>query len=172
MGVSYLGNVAEDLLAVALDGLAPLRTGHPAPDRVYVAHGAPAVDLCDGDGLLVVYLDAIDHVASRGGGRMPGACVMAATAVYKIELWRCVPSLGDNGEPLAAADYEDSALDLLVDLWALLGHLYLEWAAGQLGAPCHDVQFGAARVMGPSGGAAGFLLPVSYTLNDTSSPVS
>lgn len=168
MGATYIGDLLEALRDEALAALDPTRTGHPAPSRVFVSHGAPAVDVCEDDGLLAVYVDVVPHLHPRQRGRGPGGCLVVPTMRAVVELWRCHPTMQHDGSPWGVGVYEDAALDLAADLWCLLVGLYTSWLGGALtpGQPCEQVEFGAASPLGPSGGAAGWKVPITYTLSD------
>lgn len=166
MGASYLGDMLEAVRDAAEDGLDPARTGHALPNHVLVTQNAPAVDLCTDDGVLAVYVWRAPHIHPRTVARMPSTCLVTVTAELVIELWRCVPTLDDEGNPRPDVDYENSALDLATDLWCMLTHLYVAWQDGDLGAPCKAVTFGAVQPLGPSGGVAGWRIPLTVHLSD------
>lgn len=168
MGASFVADLLEALRDEALDALDPSRTGHAAPARALVTHNVPAVDLCTDTGLLAVYLFSAPHIHPRVTARAPGACQVVATAEIIVEVWRCVPTMKDDGTPFPTVDYEDSALALAVDLWCLLNGLYYSWRSGALtlGEPCQAIEFRTAQPLGPSGGVAGWRVPLHYTLAD------
>ena len=162
MPASFLADLAADLLAAAYAGLDQTITGNPAPDRVYISHGEPAWDFCDGTGTLVVFVSPISHrqIASHA------KCWISPTANFCVELIRCVPSLTDEGSPPPAADLTDSAESLLRDIWSLLQAIY-EWFGL---FDCEMVDVGQAIALGPAGGAAGWRVCLSMTLSDPDPP--
>lgn len=171
---TYLDTLAHDLLDAASDGLTAARTGHPAPERVYVSHGVPAVDLCTGDdqtGQLSVYLDparGLDIVAKPDRPRVPRQLLVQPIALFVVELWRCHPAFTRGGEIPSAAVLDDAASMLLTDLWCLETQLFTEAADGTLfTVDCHRVEVLGAQALNPQGGAAGWRLPVRVALSDT-----
>lgn len=159
MPADYLQILASDLLAAALAGLAPARTGNPEPDRVYISHGAPAWDDCDGSGQLSVWVGPIQHVQVALGN----VCQIRPSAPLCVTLLRCVPTMNDDGSPPSAAALTASAGELNRDVWSLLTELYAFAAA--LG--CDMVDVGSAEPLGPEGGLAGWRVCLDVLLNDS-----
>ena len=168
MGATYLADLLDTLVQEALIGLDDTRTGHPEPSRVYVSHSAPAVDVCTDDGLLVAYLYREPHLHPRSNARLGSGCMVTATAECVVEVWRCHPTLADDGTPPTVTALDDAAQALLVDLWCLQTHLQHEWLQGTLtaGQPCNLIEWGVATPLGPQGAAAGWRVPLTYTLSD------
>lgn len=171
MTVSYLADQADAILAAALAGLAEATTGHAPPSTTIVTHGPPAGDVCD-DGLLAVYLDTVTHLPLRGSQNTDHSCLLVAEPVFVVVLLRCVPGLNDSRvDPLPNPDdLDDSAGELLVDLWALLTELYDRIAANtllpDLDDPC-DITIDFARHIPPEGRTAGWELRLTMSANDT-----
>lgn len=174
MSSTALAEQAALILAAAASGVAPDRTGNDPPDRVYVSHGEPAVDVClDCTGQLSVH---VDRVESRPLNTSPGApakvqtCALMPVAVYVVQLWRCVPIPDDRGAPPRPDELTASARALARDGWALLTHLIDERAAGALGDACDSISFDDLVALGPDGGAAGWALPISAAVSEGGPP--
>lgn len=175
---TYLYDLADDLLAEALDGLSLARTGHAPPSRTYVSQGEPADDTgllsCEQDGQLTVHIDEGDGIEAffpRGSGSMPETpCVFAPYARFCVVLYRCVPKVDDEGNAPSAEELDASARDLYTDAWALYTHLATLWGNGTLfgGAlGCKDVEWESMLPIHPQGGAAGWRLCLRLQLNDS-----
>ena len=164
---AYLSDVLGEVLAHAVDGLDSARTGNPAPARVLIAHGPPAVDACEDDGLLAAYYDGID-VEYLGRSGPPGNCAAIAAANVVIEVWRCYPTVTDQGDPPDPTDENAAAVALAADAWCLLTYITIQALGGTLvsGAGCGNVTLGSLEVLEPEGGVAGIRLPVTVQLTD------
>lgn len=166
----YLHERAQDLLDDSLLGLAAARTGHAVPSRVYVSHGTPAVDVCEGStGQLTVHLfpsrPIIMTSLAKDGRRQ---CLVRLTANFRVQVWRCALSVDDDG-PVGATALGDIDEVLSRDLWSLLTYLHAQRAAGQLFdgvSTCDVVTIGEPRLLEESGLAAGWEVPVTLDLND------
>lgn len=172
MGVSYLADVADALLAAALAGLAEATTGRPPPATSYLSHGEPVPDHC---GEVTVHLESVGHEPERftsqgvsGGGFQ--SCQVVASPRFVISIFRCATNLGDGTNPLPSGDALDSdAADLLDDLWAVLTELYDRMAACTLvpgQSDCEDVSIEVAVPIEQQGDVAGWAIPVVVTAND------
>lgn len=159
---AYIHDLAEALLASAVAGLAPSRTGHKAPGVTYVAHGAPAWDGCD---QLAVWVGPITlrGVAGVAAGRS-GVPTALPVAAFTIDLARCVhePDARGNG-PTAAALASDAAL-LNRDAWCL--HTGVSRDLGDVFGGCRVIEPGEMIPLGPEGGLAGWRWPIVVSLND------
>lgn len=170
---AYLDVLAHDLLDAALDGLASSRTGIAPPDRTYVAHSRPAVDICEGDttGQLSVYLDpgkALTLQSSPDRPAVPRQLLMQPIAAFFVEWWRCHIAFATDGSIPTAAELDDAASMLLTDLWCVETQLLTEQRDGTLfSVDCHRVEVGAATALGPQGGAAGWNIAVRVALSDS-----
>lgn len=173
MSVDYLDTLADALLDAAEGALVLATTGHAAPSHAWVSHGEPAVDhACDG-GQVTVHLVRLFHdppFGQYGAATVtPQKCHLTPQATFEIQLWRCVPTLGDGGESPPTADMDTSAGNLLTDLWAILTEIYDRFYAETLfGDPtlCRDVTIGEVAPLGPEGGAAGWSAQVTVVCND------
>lgn len=163
MGASYLATLAEDLLVAATNALDPTRTGHAAPTRRFVSWGPPPVDACDG-GQLTVHLASVDVNLQRGSGRSPGACLVEPVGRFQVQVWRCVPTFGPQGEIPDADDVTASSVALAVDAWCLVTGLTNAIAAGTLSEG--RVEIGPFTPLPPGGGSAGGRIDLTYHLND------
>lgn len=171
MTVAYLSTTADAILAAAQAALVQTTTGKAPPDECFVSHGPPPADrACDGGGMLTVHLDLLGHLPFDED-QMQQACILVPRPVFVVTLLRCVPSLVEDGNnPLpATTDLDTSAGELLVDLWALLTEFYDRLAAGTLipGVVGCDIAIGEAAAIPPSGGVAGWAIPLTMTANDT-----
>lgn len=177
MGATYVYDLADDLLAEALDGLAESRTGHAPPSRTYVSHGEPADDTgllsCEADGQLTVHVDedaGIEPIFRRDSN-LPGTqCAFAPYARFCVTLYRCVPTIDDQGNAPNAAELDASARDLNIDAWCLFTYLATLWGNGDLFGgmfACKDVEWEGMTPIHPRGGAAGWRICFRVQLNDT-----
>lgn len=117
----YVSGRLGELYTAALAGLTLARTGNAVPTRTYHSHGPPAVDFCEED-MLAVYLD--NPAVGEDG---PSVRIAENTGPVKrmpilrmcVELWRCVPTVDELGNPPTAAALLASADGLANDMWAL-----------------------------------------------------
>ncbi len=166
MGISYLADCADALLAATLAGLAEATTGRPPPATSYLSHGEPVPDHC---GEVTVHLESVGHLRERGDDLVQ-SCQVLAEPTFVISIFRCATNLGDGPNPLPDADDLDTdAASLLEDLWAVLTELYDRIAAGTLipgQDECRDVTIGIALPVEQQGDVAGWTIPVTVTAND------
>lgn len=175
MAADYVYQRALDLLDAAADGLAAARTGHAVPSRQYVAHGRPAVDICDdptSTGQLTVHVDVstgIHHRATPDHPNVPRTLLIQPIATFVVQVWRCWPTMEEDGAAPSTATLQAAAESLNRDAWALLTQIYAEHFASTLfqGVSCEAVTIGTLRPVGdPSGGTAGWEMTVDLALND------
>lgn len=177
---SYLYLRAAELLGQAAAGLAQVRTGHAPPSRAYVSFGDPAAELplnCDGSGQLTVHLDqqrlldvrdAVPRAGTPGNRPRTGLVIVAPMVVT---LFRCWPQ-GTSQAPIPAGDLDLAAKGLLQDLHCLVQWLVQKRAAKTLFPTSTypveqgDVGIGNPKVAAPSGGTAGFVVPVDLWSKD------
>jgi hypothetical protein len=176
MAADYLHVLALDLLDACSDGLSFARTGNDPPDRAYVSHGRPPVDVWDGEncsaGQLTVHFDeqtTIRHQTIPSSPQVPRAQEIAPVATLVVQLWRCWPSSTTDGGVPDGADLTARARGLNVDLWSMLTQVYAEHFAGSLftGVAHQQVTIGAVRALLPSGHVAGWEVRVEVWLNDS-----
>lgn len=182
MAADFIHARALDLLDAASDGLGIARTGHAAPTRQYVSHGRPAVDICDdeipGNGQLTVHVDATRGVFNRSAPSnpaVPKSLQIVPIVTYVIELWRCWPTMREDGAAPTASTIETAVANLNRDAWCMLTQIYSELAAGTLfsGVACNEVTIGDCQPTGdPSGGTAGWSLRIQVPLNDITAPAA
>lgn len=171
MPTTYLSGRLSELLTAATAGVTLARTGNAVPSRIYVSHGPPAVDFCDDNGLLAVYLDN-----PAVGLDAPSVRIAENTGPQKrmpvlrmcIELWRCVPNLDEQGNAPTAAVLTASANGLANDLWALDTYLRANQATlFPTGLAATVIpNFGDPIPRTPSGNVAGWLLRVQVPVSD------
>ena len=172
MTVSYLADVAVELLDAATDALVQATTGHAPPSEAWVSHAAPVSDYCCDGGQVTVHLASLDHEPFGTFNTEPPSqnCASTPTARYVITVRRCYPSLDTTGKAPTPSAMDDASAMLLADLWAILTELYDRRAAGTLfSAPtlCADVEIGVAEPEEPQGGCAGWTVPVAVVCNDS-----
>ena len=178
MGATYLADLLESILAAALAALDPARTGIPAPALSGITHGLPVIDACEMNGRLAAYLDpalAIEprYLQSRVGGDLPsGRCAVTSFAHISVELWRCVPTPDDFGNPPLVTDEAAAAYALATSAWCLYTGLLQAALAGSLmpGGQCDTVVLAPLEVLEPQGGAGGIKLPLTIQLSDGGPP--
>lgn len=167
MTVDYLARLADDLLDAAEAALVQATTGYAPPTHAYVAHRLPPADLCCDDGMLVVYLDHLDHQSfgAFGAEPPPQNCATTPQATFHIVVRRCYPAHG------ATDDRDTAAQKLLGDLWAILTEVYDRRKSGALfpdtNTLCTDVTVGDVQPEDVEGGCGGYIIPVTTVCNDT-----
>ena len=172
MGVSYLGDLAVELLDAAQDALVAVTTGRAPPSESWISHDVPVSDYCCDDGQLTVHLASLDHEAfgTFNTEPPPQNCASTPTARFVITVRRCHPTVNATGGSPTPARMDDASAGLLADLWAILTELYDRRSAGTLfSAPtlCADVEIGTAEPEPPQGGCAGWAIPVAVVCNDS-----
>ena len=176
MTADYLQVLALDLLDAAADGLALARTGHAAPTRQYVSHGPPAVDGCDDPtftGQLTVHYGrpAIRQRSAPDRPAVPRSLEVAPVGLLVIQLWRCYPTVREDGAAPDTATLNNAADSLNRDLWCMMTQIYGEHFVNPqtlfTGASCSSVSFGDPSSLGsPQGGTAGWEWTIEVGLND------
>lgn len=179
----YLYDRSSDLLSASAAGLAAVRTGQAAPGRTYVAWGDPAAEFpldCSTNGQLTVHLDqqkTLDlrerPIAGRGtpgfSGRSRPGLILVAPLV--VTLFRCWPE-GNANTVQDPAELAAAAKGLQTDLHCLVQWLVAKRAAHTLfptspyPVELGDVGIGNPRTIAPSGGVAGFTVPVDLFTKD------
>lgn len=177
MGNTVLSDLLVDLLDAGVDGLAVERTGNPEPDRVYISHGPPSVEVCEGDGLLVVYLDVARAVFARSQPANPPVaktCNVAWQATLRLELWRCYPSSAPDGGPNTPEALTEASAALSRDGWCLLTEISRRHFAGDLFASvgCAEVTLQGLTILGPLGQAAGVATSVVVAISEGGPPAA
>lgn len=133
--------------------------GLDAPRRAMVTHGAP---VWDDEQLSVAILGTGVAYQSR--------CAVVLSASLMVWVVRCHPTVRDDGTPPAEEDIENAALTLADDAWLLAGGLAEAAYDGSLfpsfdGVRCEQVRLGPGRAEPPSGGLAGWSLPITVDLS-------
>ena len=170
---TYAQDRMQELLTGATLALAQTRTGHAAPTHILRTHGPPVVATCD-DSLLAVYLadPAIRFVAARRGVQSGPSLVMAVLCM-NVEVWRCVPGLGPDGEEPSDAALDASAAALAADGWALWTGLKQQNDANTLFPGVtfpKDVEITTPSPRPPSGRAGGWRITVEVPAGDIGPP--
>jgi hypothetical protein len=93
------------------------------------------------------------------------AVLMVAT------LFRCVPTLSENGDPPTAAAQAAAARQVDADGWALFNHLYEMVRAGDLFWKCKPVVWEGFNALTPSGACGGWSVAVRVSLDGYFEPV-
>lgn len=156
MTPDYLWLLATQILDLAEQSLDPDDTEQDAPDRVFIAHGQPVVEFCEGPGTLVVWYDTI---STRQVGRSD-AMQKQLVITFFIDLWRCWP-VGQNLPPSVEVIEEAVRLQH-IDVWCLVNGV--QQGFDQI-VGCELVQFQEVRTLGPLGGVAGWRMPVTVGLS-------
>lgn len=165
----YLDAIARDVLGHANDALTAARTGHAAPTRSYVSHGTPAVPLCsDGTGQVSVHLDHIEYRGLVLSAQTPRTKPVVPVGDYRIQLWRCVPTLNDDGQAPDADAEGEAAFGLNVDAWCLAPYIARLVAASRLVTSVRvgGISVANGRALPRQGMSAGWELGLSVALDN------
>lgn len=132
------------------------------PDRQYVSIGLPALD-CE---QLVVSIDRIvGHEGNPGTETTaPLRCLVMRAVELTVWLLRCAPTVGDSGDPPAAADIDASSEQVAGDPQAVLQALLGAYRDGDVGSQW-GVVFMDWRAITPEGGLVGGAQRVRYDLS-------
>jgi hypothetical protein len=152
--------MAQPTLSDYLDGLLDSADSWVTTSRSFVSHGRP-VAACDE---LAVWCERID------AGQTPkGPCQLQPSITLHVTLFRCVPTMAEDGNELPAAVYDASAHELADDGWAIwLGILHGYHNGGLFGdtitCECEALDLtGGVVALEPQGGMGGW----DATLRDT-----
>lgn len=128
--------------------------------RSFVSHGKP-VPACDE---LAVWCERMD------AGQVPkGPCQTTPNITLHVTLFRCVPTMAEDGSELPADVYEASALALADDGWAILRGIVDGYHNGGLfgsdiATTCEALDItGGVVALEPQGGMGGWDAIVKFT---------
>ncbi len=167
MGASALYDLMSELLAVCEQALAQTTAG--APDRRYVGHGLPAID-CE---QLVVstYSVAEADVSPRTLPLDRAHRVKTGTKplqVLVVSIVRCYPgpTLDKKQQPMLpkAAAIEAASKTLSEDAWQLWNAIRSANRLGAFQGLCSELAMDPITPMQPSGGFAGWTLPIEVAV--------
>jgi hypothetical protein len=166
MSAAYLFDMCETVLDAAYNALSPLRTGVPAPSRVFVSHGPSEAHGCP-DGQLTVHLEPIQMRYSLSLAASPQAKggPVVPTAPIVVRLFRCVRPLDETGAVPGAEIENEQTRQMMVDGWALATGLWLSANAGEF-VCCNGVQLGSLVPLRSSGAYAGWAITLTVGLSD------
>jgi hypothetical protein len=145
--------VAREVLDVVVAGY--IAESAPLPERRFISTGPPAWD-CE---LLAVWVERTFSHSGDVRTETPEPTTAAVGQVLRgaqlrIQLVRCVPTVGPNRKPPPSAQQEDDASKLLLeDGQRIQNILVAANKAGEL-ATCNDVAFVEWVSVGPDGGMA------------------
>lgn len=143
-----LSSTAQALLDCAIAALEADTAGR-APTRSFVSHNAPAWEACTSD-QLTVHLFPLGFRQSANRGRIQSQ----ALPQYHVQIVRCVPGQGNQGQAPTAAALSESAKGLMDDL-DLIQAAVRSVAASIFGA-CDHLVYGQATPLGPAGIVGGY----------------
>lgn len=157
MNVDGLYDAANEYLEFVLAALAATDEG--APETSFIGSGVPALDCPP---MCVVWAAGPEEAFVSPGSpplvsgqrnRYGSVFLVALVATFV----RCVPTVGDDGQPPATDEQETAAKQTMQDVWAVWNHLHEQRRIGALFPPLErEVLFEPSVVMSPSGGAAGW----------------
>ena len=111
-GVAYpatiLADLAQDLLTVGENAL--LAAGLDLPQRRFVSHGQPAGELLTGDdcpSTLAAWISRVG-IPPRPPGTGKAGCSTKSVAELNLTLYRCVPTMLEDGSPPDPLDLDAS----------------------------------------------------------------
>ena len=163
-----LFTAAQELLDAATLVLDDIPDADPsllgAPERAFVAHGAPVLDCCD---QLSVWVPQINSAPLAPGGLGAGRQIAARInhVFLTVTISRCYPVPDDRGEPPPVADIVAASQQLDADAWALWNGLPCLWTSGDLFTVCDEVFWDSLRPIGPQGGCAGWDMGIHISLD-------
>jgi hypothetical protein len=161
-------DLAAAILGVAHDALAQLPAG--APDRSYVGHGLPAID-CE----QLVVSSYVQTQADTSPRALPmdrqfrPKYGSVNIPVFVVSIVRCYPEITmDNRQepifPSVAALTAASEL-LYADAWQVWNALMTAKREGDFGGLCREMSLDPMTPINPSGGYAGWTLPIEAQLD-------
>lgn len=165
-GPADLNDLALDYLNACIEGLdtipilAPGLVGSPA--RAFISPGPPVDDCCDQLTVYVAGIAGFPHNTENGRD----ATYTRENLVRMIAtIKRCIPVMGDDGQPPHADLLEAAAAQENADAWALWNHIYNLVRAGLLFTLCGKVYYDGITAVQPSGGCGGFQFQVRASLD-------
>lgn len=157
--VDAIYDVARATLDVVV--AAYIDAGVDLPDRQYVADGTPAWD-CD---QVTVYAERTFSGFAGQEVVAPLDCLHIRSAVFWVEIARCVPALTNRGAAPTAAAIEASAQVILRDPIIVANALVQAYRDGELGG-CLGLVLEGWEGLGPEGGYAGGRQRFRYQLTE------
>lgn len=164
---------AEAFLDACIEALDTIPTFDPlllgAPERAFVSPGVPVWDCCE---QLAVHVPMLGEAGTTPAGLEAGkranrARINNVTAIATIT--RCIPTgaEGQSGDyqPPTAAALNVAAEQIHADGWALWNHLFNLKASAQLLTLCDGMFFDGVIAAVPSGGCAGWTVPVRAVID-------
>lgn len=154
---SKIYDLAADLLASVIDRVTDVYDDYtPAielPERRYVHAGEVAWD-CE---QVVVSGGPLTHAFPGEAGEQ---LVCSPPRHVQLDVWivRCVPTMGDNGDPPTTEALDDAARITLTDQWVLS---YVLWAyRDDWKGTCASLLLGPVEIVGPEGTYSAVHAPV------------
>lgn len=171
-GVGDLFTLAEEYLAACEQAVATSPGGAIA--RSYIAPGPPSVN-CPPE--LTVYVVSPAEADTRplapplASGQRAGMAETGSVHLVRLaaQITRCVPSLNDDGSFPDIAAEEAAAVETIGDVWAVVNYVRALYRARLIFTDPDDQQrevwWEPAVPLAPSGGAAGWVIPVRVRLD-------
>lgn len=166
-GAGDLHAAATELLEACETALATVPAVVPGglgvPDISYVTFGEPAAD-CE---QLTVHVERIGD-ASTNSGLQEGTrhrSMRMPQPLFIATLFRCVPTLSDDGDPPSSTELTVSARQLHADGWALHNVLFNMLREGELFEFCRNVVWDGIRRYGPAGAFGGWIVTIRAELD-------
>lgn len=167
MNPVVIRSMLDDLLTVAVDVLTPdpLDPDDPrtAPPEFQTVHHGPGLFSWDCE-MVATAVERFQFVTPPLTGGGPPPCAVLPEITVAVTLLRCWPT-PQGGDLPTSTEIDAAASVLAVDLAALAGGIADAWADGSLfptaGIECGRVTLGIVEHRGPSGGLAGWWLPLT-----------
>jgi hypothetical protein len=158
-----LTTLAESLRATGADGL--LAVGREVPERTFLSHGQPPGEPTECAETLASWIAGIALTPPPPTGKR--GCTSKSVLSLHLTLYRCVPTMDDDGTPPAPDELSLSAEGLQFDGWGMWREVHRGWTSGtlfdDLGCEAIDLSRGMV-VLPPLGGLAGWDITVLVTL--------
>lgn len=161
---TILADVLQDILECGEASL--IAAGRDLPARRFVSHGQPPGELLTGDGdecspsTLAAWCARIT-VPPKPQGMTGSGCSTKSIVELHLTLYRCVPTLLEDGSPPDPADLDASGKALATDGWVLWFGMLKSWGDGslfddlELSCSAFDPA-GGGIALPPTGGLAGW----------------
>ncbi|MGI8425601.1 MAG: hypothetical protein ACR2M4_03190 [Actinomycetota bacterium] len=137
--------------------------GVALPGRRYISNGEVARDPNAPEDCSAVSVGLLRaFIGAPGIPRIEAInCAPTRTADLQIEITRCVPVPGDQGNPPTAKAIDDSAKQILTDGYVLFAGILAAKGDGSLAPLCDKVAMGDLALIGPEGGIGGVTITIA-----------
>lgn len=169
--MELVNDILEEVLVCACNVLNQGFCNEPGsqcgcPCRLFVSAGPPVQDIeaCCSDGQLTVHLDRIfphgNFPAQEGGALI---CQVPLAADIVVTLYRCFPTMKDDGSAPTGPELDRASKDIHRDLYLLtVGVLCCLLGGGRR----RKFTFAGSRIIPPQGGCIGAELRFSIELQE------